>query len=285
MNSKKNRLLENFKNSPRYSVKWSNYFSIYEEIFKKYEDKEIVLVEIGVGDGGSLHMWRNYFNKNCRIIGIEMNPDAKNLEKDGFEIFIGDQSKKDFWENFYKKVGKIDILLDDGGHRNIQQITSLVESIDHINEGGMIVVEDTHTSYMKKLGFGNPSKYSFINFCNVLIENIHRRNPMTLKDNNIFSDKIYSLCFYDSIAVFNVSLEIKKKSEWATSREDNPVFFVDFRNRGYFIKTINLYNKLFGELKEDTLTFKILRKIFHRNIFFYIHEKLKLRKYFNNFKK
>ena len=56
MNFKKNRLLENFKKSPRYSVKWSNYFNIYEEIFKKYEDKEIVLVEIGVGDGGSLQL-------------------------------------------------------------------------------------------------------------------------------------------------------------------------------------------------------------------------------------
>ena len=282
MNFKKNRLLENFKNSPRYSVKWSNYFDIYEEIFRKYEDKEIILVEIGVGDGGSLHMWRDYFNKNCRIIGIEMNPDAKNLEKDGFEIFIGDQSKKDFWEDFYKKVGKIDILLDDGGHRNIQQITSLVESIDHINEGGMIVVEDTHTSYMKKRGFGNPSKYSFINFCNLLVENIHRRNPLVEKKGNIFSDKIHSITFYESITQINVLKKIKK-SIFVTSRTKNPVYFIDYRNRGYFIKTISLYSKFFGELKEDTVLFKVLRKLFHRNPFFWIHEKLKVRKYFRKY--
>ena len=62
-------------------------------------------------------------------------------------------------------MGKIDILLDDGGHKNIQQITSFMESVKFIKPGGKIVVEDTHTSYMKKKGFKTPSKYSFINFC------------------------------------------------------------------------------------------------------------------------
>jgi hypothetical protein len=285
MNLKKNNLLQIFKSSPRSSTKWSNYFDIYEEIFKKYKDKKITLVEIGIGDGGSLHMWKKYFKKDSRIIGIEMNPDAKKLESDGFEIFIGDQSSKNFWKKFYKKIGKIDILLDDGGHRNIQQITSLVESINYINDKGMIVIEDTHSSYMKKGGFGNPSKYSFINFCTILIENIHRRNPMVKKINNKFSDKIHSLCFYDSVATINVSSQIVKKTHNLVNKKNEPVFFVDYRNRGYFIKTISLYKKIFGNLDENTLIFKILRKTFHRNIFFYIHEKLKLKRYFNDYKK
>ena len=76
---------------------------------------------------------------------------------------------------------KIDILIDDGGHTNLQQITTLMESINHINYGGMIVVEDTHTSFMKNKGFKNPSKFSFINFTSSLIESLHRRNPMIKK--------------------------------------------------------------------------------------------------------
>ena len=51
-------------------------------------------------------------------------------------------------ENFYQKVGKVDIVLDDGGHTN-DQIISLVESIENINDGGLFVVEDIHTSYQK----------------------------------------------------------------------------------------------------------------------------------------
>ena len=140
-------------------------------------NKKITFVEIGIGNGGSLFMWKKFFGKKARIIGIELNPDAKRLEKFGFEIFIGDQSDPFFWKKFYKKVGKIDVLLDDGGHKNIQQITSFMESYNNINQNGIIVVEDTHTSYMKKKGFKNPSNYSFINFCNLIIENLHRRNP------------------------------------------------------------------------------------------------------------
>ena len=54
--------------------------------------KKITFVEIGIGNGGSLFMWKKFFGKKARIIGIELNPDAKKLEKFGFEIFIGDQS-------------------------------------------------------------------------------------------------------------------------------------------------------------------------------------------------
>tara|TARA_B110001450_G_C17588441_1_gene467909 strand:- start:200 stop:1045 length:846 start_codon:yes stop_codon:yes gene_type:complete len=278
------RLFSSFKSLPRYSLKWDHYFEIYENIFNRFKNKKIIFVEIGVGDGGSLHMWRAFFGKKARIIGIELNPDAKKLEDDGFEIYIGDQSTKEFWYKFYKKIGKIDILLDDGGHRNLQQITSVVESIKNIKNGGMILVEDTCSSYMKKMGFGNPSKYSFINFCNLLVENIHRRNPLVEKKGNIFSDKIHSITFYESITQINVLKKIKK-SIFVTSRSKNPVYFVDFRNRGYFIKTISLYSKLFGELKEDTFIFKILRKLFHRNLFFWIHEKLKVKRYFKKYQK
>ena len=278
------KLISHFKSSPRYSLKWDHYFEIYEKIFKKFINKKIVFVEVGVGDGGSLHMWRSFFGKKARIIGIELNPNAKSLEDEGFEIHIGDQSTKEFWNKFYKKIGKVDILLDDGGHRNLQQITSVVESIRYINDGGMILVEDTMSSYMKKMGFGIPSKYSFINFCNLLVENIHRRNPLIKKKENIFSNKVESITFYESLTQINVKKKIKK-SVWTTSRSKNPVFFVDFRNRGYFIKTIGFYSKLFGKLNENTFIFKILRKFFHRNIFFWFHEKFKVRNYFKTYQK
>ena len=66
-----------FKSSPKYSIKWSNYFEIYQNLFKKFLNKKIILVEVGIGNGGSLFMWRNFFGKKAKIIGIELNPDAK----------------------------------------------------------------------------------------------------------------------------------------------------------------------------------------------------------------
>ncbi len=49
-------------------------------------------------------MWRNFFGSKARIIGIDMNPNAKKWEKHGFEIFIGSQSDKNFWRNLCKKL-------------------------------------------------------------------------------------------------------------------------------------------------------------------------------------
>ena len=278
------KIFKSFKASPKYTIKWSNYFEIYEKLFKKFLNQKLTFVEIGVGNGGSLFMWKNFFGNKARIIGIELNPDAKKLEKFGFEIYIGDQSTKKFWENFYKKVGKIDILLDDGGHKGIQQITSVVESIKHIKNDGMILVEDTCSSFMTDKAFRIHRKYSFINFCNLIIEGIHRRNPFVNKKKNLFSNRIHSIFFYESLTQINISNKLKD-SKHIGNNPKNPVNFVDFRNRGYFIKTLDIYKKFFGTLNENTITFKILRKIFHRNLFFYLHEKMSLRSYFDFFRK
>ena len=107
--NKKSNFLEIFKKVKFRSLKHSNYFDIYDEIFEKYRNKKITLVEIGVTNGGSLMMWREYFGDNANIIGIDFNPAAKKWEDHGFKIFIGDQSDPSFWNNFFSEVGKIDI--------------------------------------------------------------------------------------------------------------------------------------------------------------------------------
>ena len=255
-------------------------FKIYENLFKKFVNKKITFVEIGVGSGGSLFMWRKFFGTKARIIGIELNPDAKKLEKFGFEIYIGDQADPLFWKKFYQKVGKIDILLDDGGHKNIQQITSFMESYNHIKPNGIIIVEDTHTSYMKKKGFKNPSSYSFINFCNFIIENLHRRNPSSNKKLNILSEKIESIFFYDSIVSINFA-QIKKLKKTKLLENNSKLrdYFIDYRHKGNFIKTLNRFEKSIGKLDENTITYKMIRKLFHRNFLISYEEKNRIKKY------
>ncbi len=274
------KLLKSFKSSSKYSIKWSNYFEIYENIFKKYINKKVTLVEIGIGNGGSLFMWKKFLGKKANIIGVELNPDAKKLEKYGFKIFIGDQSDPIFWKSFYKKVKKIDILIDDGGHKNIQQITSFMESYNFIKPNGLIVVEDTHTSYMRKKGFKNPSKYSFVNFCKLIIESIHRRNPMVDKNLNNFSKKIESIFFYDSIISINFSG--KKALKQAKLLENNSklrYYFTDYRHKGNFINILSKFEKRFGKLNENSFMYKMIRKLFHRNPYLTMVEKIKIKKY------
>ena len=45
-------------------MKWEKYFPIYENYFKKFKDQKIIFVEIGIFNGGSLQMWKEYFGKD-----------------------------------------------------------------------------------------------------------------------------------------------------------------------------------------------------------------------------
>ena len=189
-----------YKKSPYRSIKHTTYFSVYDHLFSKFRNKKIVFVEIGVLAGGSLFMWRNFFGSKARIIGIDMNPHAKKWEKHGFEIFIGSQSDKNFWKDFSKKIGKIDIVLDDGGHTYDQQIITTEMLLENIKDGGLLVVEDTHTSYMR--GFG-PSKYSFINYTKNMIDKINRRFSKLSDGKN--ETRVWSIEIYESIVAFCIN--------------------------------------------------------------------------------
>ena len=62
---------------PYLSIKYDTYFPAYEALFQKYVGREITIVEVGVFSGGSLFMWREFFGPKARIIGIDLNPDAR----------------------------------------------------------------------------------------------------------------------------------------------------------------------------------------------------------------
>ena len=68
-------------------------------------------------------MWIKYFGNQAQIICLSLNPNSKKLEKNGFKIYIGNQSYKKLLYYFYKTEGKVDIILDYVGHKNLQQIS------------------------------------------------------------------------------------------------------------------------------------------------------------------
>ena len=83
-----------------------NYFYIYDDLLKKYLGKKITFVEVGIASGGSLFMWKKYFQNNARIIGADFNPGAKRWDY-GFEIHIGNQSDSTLWKDFTKKLARL----------------------------------------------------------------------------------------------------------------------------------------------------------------------------------
>lgn len=205
VNVEQNRLFDIYKSVKYLSIKHDSYFQVYEELFAKYVGKEITFIEVGVLNGGSLSMWREYFGPQARIIGVDLNPIAKKWEQEGFEIYIGDQSDPEFWARLFSQVGKADIVLDDGGHTNRQQIVTTDQCIPNIRDGGLLVVEDVHTSYFKE--FGNPSRWSFVSFVKHIVDSLNSRFPSVNVVKNHYGDRVYSVSFYESIVCLHINAE------------------------------------------------------------------------------
>lgn len=184
------------------SSKWDCYFNVYEQFLSPFRGKAMTLVEVGIFNGGSLYMWREYLGKQARIIGIDLNPNAMRLEDEGFEIVIGDQADPDFWREFYARVGDIDVLIDDGGHRNNQQIITVEQALPHVRDGGAVLVEDVHASYMKE--FGNPSRYSFVNYAFNMVHRVNSRSAVLKTRSGALDNGVWSVSFHTSVVAFAV---------------------------------------------------------------------------------
>jgi hypothetical protein len=221
------RLFAIYQQGKYLSIKHSSYFQVYEQAFERFVGTDVTFVEVGVLNGGSLFMWREYLGPRARIIGIDLNPLAKKWEADGFEIHIGDQSDPQFWAGFFEAVGTVDVLLDDGGHTNAQQITTVVSALPFIRDGGMLMVEDTHASYLP--AFGNPTGHSFMNFARRIIDAINARFPQVPDVASDYGAQVFSVTFYESIVVFNVDRRRCIIPQW-TSNNGVTSEAVDYRH-------------------------------------------------------
>jgi hypothetical protein len=200
-----NPLIEYFENNKGHLIhKWIHYFDIYHKHFQRFQKQPIVLLEFGVSHGGSLQMWKHYFGRKARIIGVDINPECKNLTESQVEIYIGSQEEPEFLKQLMVKIGPVDIVIDDGGHTMKQQLTTFDAVYTSVREGGVYLAEDLHTSYWSEFGGGLRKQGTFIEMAKDLIDQLHAwhsRDAESLKVNE-FTRTTPSIHFYDSIIVF-----------------------------------------------------------------------------------
>lgn len=106
-------------------------------------EAEVKIVEIGIGDGYSLVLWREWF-KNAKIFAIEKYPYHYNHKKpfriDGVTSIFDDaytQSTVDLFED-----DVIDYLIDDGPHTYESQEYCIINWLPKIKQRGKIIIED-----------------------------------------------------------------------------------------------------------------------------------------------
>lgn len=197
--------------------KWVHYFDIYDKHFASFRGREVTVLEFGVSHGGSLQMWKEYFGKRAKIIGVDVLPECKKLEEDRVEIFIGDQEDRTFLKSLMGSIGPVDLVIDDGGHEMKQQINTFEEVFPYVNEGGVYLAEDLHTSYWDSHGGGYKRDGTFVEYLKDIVDDL---NAWHTKDEQAFAPnentrRITGMHFYDSIVVLDkglVSAPVAKKT-------------------------------------------------------------------------
>ena len=139
--------------------KWGShwYTQHYHAHFKKYKDRAITLLEIGVGGydtphhgGNSLRTWKSYFSK-AKIYGVDLYDKAQ-LEEKRIRIFQGSQVDETFLKSVIEKTGAPDIIIDDGSHLNNHVVTTFKLLFPSLKANGLYVVEDIETAYWPEYG-------------------------------------------------------------------------------------------------------------------------------------
>jgi hypothetical protein len=182
--------------------KWAHYLDIYHRYFQSFIGKPVNIIEIGVSHGGSLLMWQHYFGLQAKVYGIDINPECKQLEREGIEIFIGCQEDRAFLQQIKQQIPKVDIFIDDGGHFMQQQIVTFEEMYPHVQENGLYLIEDLHTSYWPAYGGGYKKPETFIEYSKNLIDylNAWHSESDELRVNG-FSKSAYAMHYYDSMLI------------------------------------------------------------------------------------
>jgi hypothetical protein len=195
-----------------------NYTETYWELFKDKSDDKLNFLEIGVLNGSSTKMWKEFFI-NSEIKAIDINPDCKKYDDFRTEILIGEQQDHSFLKReFTDKNILFDIIVDDGSHLSSHQIKSFEYLfLNCLSEGGTYIIEDVCCSYWpshegsyKKEGtcieyFKN--KIDEINFYGSVRDNIlHRNKEHLLKNYNNpteFQKQIKGITFKNSLIIIN----------------------------------------------------------------------------------
>lgn len=113
------------------------YLEIYEGFFEPIRNKVKRVLEIGIYDGASHRLWRDYFPK-AEIFGIDVDDRNANLG-DRITPFYCDAYTPGAVELF---DSKFDVIIDDGPHTLESMVFCVSEYTKLLAPNGILVIED-----------------------------------------------------------------------------------------------------------------------------------------------
>lgn len=128
------------------------YTLFYDGLFKNRRSDRLKIAELGILDGASLLMWREYFS-NSEIYGFEYNNNLINNFKNNFNtdrITLSniDVTNKESILNSFNNLNECyDIIIDDTTHMFEDQIRIIENTYKFLKPGGIMIIEDIFKSY------------------------------------------------------------------------------------------------------------------------------------------
>jgi hypothetical protein len=190
--------------------KWGahSYTPHYTSHFKKFKNKKINLLEIGIGGydhsyvgGASLRMWKSYFSR-ATIYALDIY-NKKSIQEKRIKIFQGSQTDESILNDMAEEANGFDIIIDDGSHVNGHVIKTFEVLFKKLNHGGVYVVEDTQTSYWPEFGGDSENLLNpetMVNFFKSMADSINNKEFIIPGYKTNYYDKnVVSIHFYHNI--------------------------------------------------------------------------------------
>jgi hypothetical protein len=127
----------------------THYLRNYEEYFRPLLDLDVRLLELGVLHGGSLLLWRDYFERGL-IVGLDLNPIELEDPTNRIRFYQGGQQDTELLDRIARECAPegFDIIIDDCSHVGDLTRVSFWHLFDnHLKPGGLYVIEDWGTGY------------------------------------------------------------------------------------------------------------------------------------------
>ena len=217
----------NVDKCPDIDSRWPthSYTPAYHTLLKDIRLRPFIFLEIGIGNvelmngivnnykpGASLRMWRDYMPA-AQIFGCDIITSVL-FEEDRIKTFYADQSDQGSLYNLYRQIYKesadsyIDIIIDDGGHTMNQQVVTYEEMFPFLNDNGVYLCEDVHTSYWPGEYGGSYKGNTFIEYSKNFIDYLHASYSSAIPK-TYSGDNIHGIHYYDSMIV----IEKRKKPQ------------------------------------------------------------------------
>ena len=172
----------------------AGYLDVYEKYFDILKDSEISILEIGIQNGYSLELWNKYFSK-AKIYGVDID-DKSQFQNNRTKTLKGDQADKSFLSTL---PDNIDIIIDDGGHTMMQQMTTFGYLFKKLAVGGVYIIEDLGTSYMEAYGGNLENKNTALSALETFVETGKISSQYISLEDSIYIETHYKNIVIDRI--------------------------------------------------------------------------------------